>query len=123
MKIPKLVYVCTPLSKEKFNLKMIQERILSEKVFAFIPPIGQLEDKHQGTRTDVQMLDLCDEVWVFGRIGRDCAWEIGYAKGLKKPVKFFMDNSEYEYLRDDWMVFHEVTNNECTNLYEGITKE
>lgn len=99
----KKVYVCTPLKEEKFQLELISKILLEKQVFAFIPPTAQLQDKTTGAILDKKMIEECDEVFVFGNIGRDCAWEIGYAQGLGKKVTFFV-NQENEYiLQEDWM--------------------
>lgn len=99
----KKVYVCTPLKAPKFNLKLITETILKYQVFAFIPPTGQLQDKTNGAILDKLMIENCDEIFVFGLIGRDCAWEIGYATGLNKKVTIFVDESNREMVESDWM--------------------
>lgn len=100
----KKVYICTPLSDEKFNLKLISLKILNNPdVFAFIPPQGQLCDKELGSRLDKKMIEMCDELWVFGEFGRDCSWEIGYAQGLGKRVIVIRDDSNRGILDEDWM--------------------
>lgn len=102
---PLLIYVCTPLNQDKFNLKQITEVCLRHKqfIFPFIPPIGQLSDKKLGAQLDKTMIELCNEMYVFGNIGRDCAWEIGYAAGLNKPITIFIDDSNKASFDDDWM--------------------
>lgn len=98
------VYICTPLAPHKLDLTKISKIILKEGVFAFIPPAGQLESKQLGAVLDRKMIEACDELWAFGAIGRDCAWEIGYAQGLGKPTKIYLDDSN-DYIRsEDWMV-------------------
>lgn len=99
----KKVYICTPVSEDKFQLVGISSELLLQKVFAFIPFPGQLQSRKVGAMLDKQMIDLCDEVWVFGVIGRDCAWEIGYANGLNKKVKFYADENNRHILEYDWM--------------------
>lgn len=100
-----LVYICTPLSKDKFNLDYISSRLLEDSnSFAFIPPIGQLDSKSKGAALDKLMIEKCHEVWVFGPIGRDCCWEIGYAQGLGKKVKIFIDDTNKYVIEEDWMV-------------------
>lgn len=98
------VYVCTPLKLSKFPFEQIQRTLLSRGVFAFVPlpqpllPIGlviQLNKHH---------LVNCDEVWVFGRIGRDCAWEIGFAQALGKPIRFFRSAKNLQILENDEMM-------------------
>lgn len=101
----KTVYISTPLKEEKFDINMIHEAILKEGVFAFIPPNSPKVRQDQGAIVDKLMIDQCDEVWVFGVIGRDCAWEIGYAHGLKKPVKFFKTKANEQILKQDWMLY------------------
>lgn len=103
-KRPKLIYICTPLKIEKFKLDLISKMLLDENIFAFIPPTEQLHGKDIGARLDEQHIALCDELWAFGNLGRDCSWEIGYAAGLGKPRKVFL-TGDNNYLRDsDWMV-------------------
>lgn len=101
----KRVYISTPLKPGKFNLDAIQKEILVQKVFAFIPPTEEYNDRVQGAAIDKLQIELCDEMWVFGPIGRDCAWEIGYAQGLGKPVKFYHSKSNEYVIQDDWMIF------------------
>lgn len=100
------VYISTPLLGDKFNLKRITSTLLKyPEVFAFIPPVGQLENKKEGAILDQMAIINCDEVWVFGKIGRDCAWEIGYATGLGRKVVLFMDKEELQHIEEDWMTF------------------
>lgn len=98
------VYVCTPLQEGKFNLPKISSVLLQAEAFAFIPPVGQLSDKVLGAQLDRLAIDQCDELWAFGPVGRDCRWEIGYALGLGKKVKLFIDNTNRYLMDEDWMV-------------------
>jgi nucleoside 2-deoxyribosyltransferase len=102
---PKKVYISTPLKPEKFDLDAIQKEILKAGVFAFIPPTEEKNDRKQGAQIDKLQIELCDEMWVFGPIGRDCAWEIGYAQGLGKHVKFFRSPVNEHVVQEDWMIF------------------
>ena len=110
------VYVCTPLKTEKFKLELISRTLLEQNVFGFIPPQGQLVDKKLGSLLDKRHIDLCNEVWVFGPIGRDCAWEIGYATGLGKNVKIFVDESNMHVINEDWMTVIGVELVYCENI-------
>lgn len=101
------VYICTPLHGGKFNLDLIQKTILERNVFAFIPAQGQLENKTLGAILDRKMLDEASEVFVFGPIGRDCSWEIGYATGKGKKVTIFLDKTNQDIL-EDWMTIIDV---------------
>jgi len=98
------VYICTPLAEGKFDLSNITSKLLESGAFAFIPPVGQLQDKDSGAKLDKLAIDQCDELWAFGPIGRDCCWEIGYALGLGKRVKIHLDDSNSYVVEEDWMV-------------------
>lgn len=104
MNKPKTVYICTPLSEGKFNLEKISKTIIHENVFAFIPPQAQLQSREIGANLDRKMIDFCDEVWAFGPIGRDCSWELGYAQGLGKPTRIYLDKSNEDMVKDSWMM-------------------
>lgn len=98
------VYISTPLKPEKFRLSLIQETVQKAGVFAFIPTTTDTTPE-AGAAINKLQIELCDEVWVFGPIGRDCSWEIGYAQGLKKPVKFYVTQENEHMVREDWMLF------------------
>lgn len=101
---PRRVYVSTPLKPQKFRLSLIQEAVRKAGVFAFIPTTVD-STPEAGAAVNKLQIELCDEVWVFGPIGRDCSWEIGYAQGLKKPVKFFATEENKHMVTEDWMLF------------------
>lgn len=98
------VYISTPLKPHKFNLKAIQDALIDRRVFAFIPTTKDTTPE-MGAALNRMQIELCDEVWVFGPIGRDCAWEIGYAQGLSKPVVFFANELNAHMVKEDWMLF------------------
>jgi hypothetical protein len=100
----KKVYVSTPLKPAKFRLDQIQAQIKRAGVFAFIPTTAETTPAAAAAINKLQ-IELCDELWVFGPIGRDCSWEIGYAQGLKKPVKFFQTAENEHMVKEDWMLF------------------
>lgn len=102
---PTKVYVCTPLKPGKFHLKKILSQIVKEKGFAYIPPQENHEDRLLGSAGHKISIEMCDELWAFGPLGRDCSWEIGYASGLGKPVKLHIDDSNRELLAGDWMIY------------------
>lgn len=101
----KKVYISTPLKEHKFNITDIQSEILKFGVFAFIPPTSPKVDQWQGSRVDKLSIELCDELWVFGPIGRDCTWEIGYAQGMGKRVIFYRSHENKHIINEDWMLF------------------
>jgi nucleoside 2-deoxyribosyltransferase len=99
----KRIYVCTPLKSGKFDLPLIV-KTLPEDVFAYIPPTDPTKPKIEGALLNRKMIDLCDEVWVFGPLGRDCSWEIGYAEGLGKKIIVHINNNNQDVL-NDWMLW------------------
>lgn len=48
-------------------------------------------DRELGLAFGLALLDLCDEVWVFGPVSRGMAAEIEEAKRLKKPLRCFKE--------------------------------
>lgn len=100
----KRVYISTPLKPEKFKLGPIQDAILKAGVFAFIPTTVDTTPE-QGAAINKLQIELADEVWVFGPIGRDCSWEIGYAQGKGIPVVFHESNENKHMVTEDWMLF------------------
>lgn len=99
----KKVYVSYPMNPKKHQMNVIQNELLKGDVFPSIPPAGQLENKILGSAFDKKLIENCDEVWAFGEIGRDCSWELGFAVGLNKKVRIFIDASNSEILIEDWM--------------------
>lgn len=97
------VYISYPMNPEKHDLEIIQNETLKRGVFASIPPAGQLKNKDLGAKFDKMLIEGCEEVWAFGKLGRDCAWEIGFAVGLGKQVKIFVDENNADILDSDWM--------------------
>lgn len=106
-KRPKLIYVCTPLKEAKFLINTIHEQIYNSEdpVFPFISSTGPQTGKEHASYIDKSMIEMCDEVWVFGAFGRDCAWEIGYAQGLGVHVKMFVDTSNSHIVEEGLMTF------------------
>ena len=48
-------------------------------------------DRELGLAFGMALLDLCDEVWVFGPVSRGMTAEIEEAKRLKKPLRCFKE--------------------------------
>lgn len=94
------------MNPNKHDMIKIQTEIMKHSnVFASIPPVGQLENKKICAEFDEQLIRNCNEVWAFGQIGRDCSWELGFAAGLNKKIKIFIDNTNRDILKEDWMIF------------------
>jgi nucleoside 2-deoxyribosyltransferase len=115
----KKVYISYPMNPKKHDLKQIQDAIQKAGVYGSIPPAGQLSNKTSGARFDKYLIENSDEVWAFGQLGRDCAWELGFAVGLNKPVKLFVDEQNNYLIEEDWML---LINAEVVNLAEVDNK-
>lgn len=115
----KKVYICTPLKLQKFRIDQITQSCLSMGVFPFIPTTVAPTNPKHGANLDKFCIENCDELWVFGPIGRDCAWEIGYAQGLEKPVVFHCTEENKHVLDEDWM----LTLGNFKVKYLGASKE
>lgn len=101
----KRVYISTPLSEKKFDLAAIQRELLaSSRIFAFIPTTSSTTPE-AAAALNKMMIENSDEVWVFGPIGRDCSWEIGYAQGRGIKVIFFKTPLNADRIESDWMLF------------------
>lgn len=101
----KRVYISYPMNPSKHKLNQIQAQVQIRGVYPSIPPAGQLNDKKPGAQFDKYLIENSDEVWAFGQLGRDCAWELGFAVGLGKKVLIFLDVDNELHLEADWMLF------------------
>jgi nucleoside 2-deoxyribosyltransferase len=80
-----------------------------------IPNAWDISNKVWGTSVfneDISAINTCDEVWVlnFGMYSDSgTAWECGYAYGIGKPVRMFVD---------DWneKIYSLMMVNGCTNV-------
>lgn len=75
--------------------------------------------KKNVVEADVAMIQYCDEVWVLGKFGRDCSWEIGYATALHKRVRILKEEDNAEIISSDWMFLHGETLGNLT-VYDTI---
>lgn len=103
----KKIYICSSLRIE--NHTRVTE-ILAQlpKVIHLRPYLEQTGNKLGHIEADIAMIHYCDEVWVVGEYGRDCAYEQGLATGLGKPMTVFRDEKNKERLDSDWMILHSV---------------
>lgn len=97
----KIVYICSPLrgDTEKNKIKAaIYERCAYEKGYLPLAPHTMfpnfLTDENKKERRDalemgLQLLDLCDELWVFGpRISEGMKGEIEYARNNNIKTRY-----------------------------------
>lgn len=103
----KKVYICSSLRQDNYNYVTELLKKLPEAIH-LRPHISQSEadDKRHFVESDVAMMEYADEIWVLGRFGRDCSWEIGYATGRGIPIKLLEDKYNAEVLAADWMWIH-----------------
>lgn len=101
-----LVYVCSSLKPHTVKRvdALLEKLKLVYPSVEFFRPSGDDPDKLMDTvREDVKAIHECDELWVIGRYGRDCSWEIGYAMGLRKHVVIWEDHTNHRKIWSDWM--------------------
>ena len=98
----KKVYICSSLRKENHTkvTKILEQ--LPEAIH-LRPYLDQQGNKMGHIEADIAMINWADELWLVGEYGRDCQWELGYATGIKKPIKVFRDENNRERLAQDWM--------------------
>lgn len=104
----KSIYVCSSLRPEVYQhvSKVLSVVAKDEKIYR--PQPGPLENRHEIVGSDCYGIEHCDELWVIGQFGRDCSWEIGYAMGLGKKVKIYVDDTNREFVDKDWMFYHGI---------------
>lgn len=103
----KKVYVCSSCRQENYDYvtDLLTKNRLIHKAFLFRPQPGQLLNKTEFANVDIDAINASDEVWLIGEYGRDCAWELGYAAGIKKPIKVFRCEKNEKHLEADWMMW------------------
>lgn len=102
----KKVYICSSLRPEVYVRVTELLNTKCPKAIHLRPYLEQTGNKLGHIECDVAMIHHCDELWVVGEYGRDCAWEIGYATAMGKPIKVFKDASNALSLEKDWMLYH-----------------
>lgn len=98
-KIRKKVYVCSPLSGNiERNIKKAKEYCREVSLKGFLPVASHiyftqflddnnLEERNMGMDMGLELLKLCDEVWIFGdRISEGMKKEIEFAKELNIKI-------------------------------------
>ena len=102
-----MIYVCSSLKPH--TVKRVDKLLKAFKrdfpALKFFRPSGNnVKTLMKTVREDVKAIDACDELWVVGRYGRDCSWEIGYAMALGKKVVFWLDHTNKRRFQSDWML-------------------
>lgn len=99
------VYICASLRPAVYE--RVTEILRNLPPAIHLRPWGaQKGDRMGHVETDVAMINHADQLWLVGEYGRDCSWELGYAMGIGKPIKIFMDDSNASRIEDDWMLYH-----------------
>lgn len=100
------VYVCSSLRPEVMTHRnaVIAGLAVPEGTRLFLPDGVDPTRKREIVREDVYEIETCDEFWIVGQYGRDCAWEVGYAMALNKKIKFFLDATNENRFNEDWMI-------------------
>lgn len=101
-----LVYVCSslrPQTAKRVDKILVEFRRDFPALKFFRPKGTSIKTMMKTVREDVRAIEACDELWVVGRFGRDCSWEIGYAMALRKLVVFWEDHTNKKKWWSDWM--------------------
>lgn len=100
----KRVYICSKLDRETVeHTTTVLEKLVpnDDSIHVLRPTPDQPEKFTQDCiRSDVWMIDNCDELWVVGKWGRDCMWEIGYAMARQIPVVMYIDETNKALFED-----------------------
>ncbi len=104
----KMVYICSPLRGDiETNIQRAnrycwfaarQEVIplAPHTIFTQFLDDNDAEEREAGIYLGLQLLDRCDEVWVFGeKISEGMTREIERAIKLQKPVLYYNDKCEF----------------------------
>lgn len=100
------IYLASPWFKNRekqiYNLMIEKMRQIGLDVYVpfehEIPNAWDISNKEWGTKVfnaDIKAINECDEVWVlnFGMYSDSgTAWECGYAYGIGKPIRQFVDD-------------------------------
>src|SRR6266481_42803 len=102
----KSIYICSSLRAEVYAhvSKVLAVVTTDEKIYR--PQAGPAENRDSIVESDCYAIEHCDELWVIGEFGRDYSWEIGYAMGLGKIVKIFVDYTNSHFVEKDWMIHY-----------------
>lgn len=100
----KSIYVCCPLKSSKFPFNEIYKYVTKPGIFAFIPLPNPNLPMKKIIQLNKHHIINCDEVWVFGKYGKDCAWEQGFAQALGKPVRIFLTKKNLKSVMKDEML-------------------
>lgn len=102
----KSVYICSSLRPEVYKHVSQVLTIVAKEEKLYRPQPGPIDNRNEIVASDCYGIEHCDELWVVGQLGRDCSWEIGYAMGLGKKVKIYVDSTNREMIEKDWMLHY-----------------
>lgn len=107
------VYISSPISdyQAKWNIQ-VTKLLRFEGFLVYLPQEIDLISKNH-KKFPITIFEKCCEMIVssdFGLLllpyGRDCAWEVGYYKGLNKPIYVYAEelDKEQKMMLRDWMI-------------------
>jgi hypothetical protein len=115
------VYICSSLRDEPYkHVTALLDKVVPAFPGTIVlrPSLGGDSNKVAHVIQDVGMIREADELWVMGEYGRDCSWDIGFAMGIGKKVRVFVDETNRHLLEQDWMVLYGDANKTVT--YEEV---
>lgn len=96
-----MIFICSPyagdtvrniLRAQQYCRKAVDEGYMPIAPHLFYPQFlddGDPEERERGLRMGLSLLDLCDEVWVFGEPSAGMQKEIDYAVKHNIPILYF----------------------------------
>ncbi len=115
----KIIYVSHPYGGNEENKNNIEKVVISMRKrfpkYTFVSPVhcfGYLYNDtnyEEGLDMCLKLMDICDEVWVFGdyKESKGCVAEIETAKNKDMPVKIYVEGGECLY--GSYTVFNELS--------------
>lgn len=118
----KRVYICSPLGGDvKTHIEQVKQYMLYALKCGMAPVVPHFyalvlnddipEERELGRQAGMNLLWLCDEIWVFGEVfSEGMEAEIRFSKNLNLPVRYIADRvvtGKYESTRREISVYRD----------------
>ncbi len=121
-----LIYLASPLKNQEINL-CIHDFLIEHDYECFLPQEDTPQSQDKLTvDSNIKAIKKSDIILVVGKdIGNDTSWEVGFSKGLGKPIILLCEISDASMLQKHLMVLSSVSQVvylESYSVLEGILK-
>ena len=101
-----MIFICSPYAGDTaHNIRKAKEYCRFAVDEGYMPIAPHLlypqilddanpEERTLGMKMGLALLDLCDEIWVFGEPSPGMAVEVAFARERRIPIKYFPVNPE-----------------------------